>query len=74
MHGIEAGTGSDLTGPEMTSWQPEVEKKSRDTVIDRFNKILLTFFLHYGVGVLSIYCRRSGLPGGLSRGGGIRVV
>ena len=42
-HGIETGSGNDVTGPEMTSWQPEMEKKSRDTVMDRFEHFFIEF-------------------------------
>ena len=52
VHGIEAGTRNDVTVPEMTSWQPEVEKKSRDTVIDRFNKTFLSSWCRGIVNVL----------------------
>ena len=58
-HGIEARTGNDVTGPEMTSsnWkcyhgnrdEPEMEKKSRDTLMDRFN----TFFIEF---MASVHC------------------
>ena len=70
-HGIEAGSGNDVTGPEMTSWQPEMEKKSRDTVIDRFKPNFNGFF--HGVGALSRYSCRSGLAR-VGGGSGTRVV
>ena len=62
-HGIEAGTGNDVTGPEMTSLdrkcyhgnrdEPEMEKKSRDTVMDRCNNILMGFFTCL---VVAVHC------------------
>ena len=35
-HGIEAGSGNDVI-------KPEIEKKSRDTVMDRFEQIFIAF-------------------------------
>ena len=68
-HGIEAGSGNDVTlpwqlqdEPEMTSRdrkcdhgnrdEPEMEKKSRDTVMDRFKQNFNGFF--HGVEGLSM--------------------
>ena len=51
-HGIEAASGNDVIKPEMTSSnrkcyhgnrdEPEMEKKSRDTLMDRF-KLFIEF-------------------------------
>ena len=40
-HGIEAGNGNDVTGPEMTSWQPEMTQQE----LTGSNKILMVFYM-----------------------------
>ena len=62
-HGSEVGTGNDV----MTTGNDHV---TAGQVSNNFNGF---FFLHHGVGALSMYSNCSSAGGGLARGG-IRVV